>query len=291
MSSMARRWFLRLSAPLPWLLASASLMGVAWPPLYRDPPVIAAQAVGQDWVTLLVAAPVLALARRATARGSALGEVVALGVLGYAAYAYALYAFGTRHNELFLVYVAILSLSVWGLVAGLVEIDAPRLATRAAPRLAWRWIGSYFVVLAALFASLWLAEIVPALLRRQTPATVVAWGTPTNGVHVLDLAFVLPVLLWTGVRLWHHKRDSVVVAGVLLFKIVTLGLAILAMGVFQIRRGQHVDAGLMTIFAVMSVVSIAAAVHFTRAVGWRTQPAGAPRSRRGDGLTAWVTDR
>jgi len=274
---MPQRWFVRLTTALVPLLGGAALVGVAWPRLYRDPDVIAAQAIGQDWVTLVFATPLLAVAGRAARRGSAFGQLVALGVLGYAAYAYALYAFGTRHNELFLVYVAILGMSVWGLIAGLVAIDGRRLAAIAVPRLAWRWLGGFFMALAGLFALIWLSEIIPALVRRETPATVVAWGTPTNGVHVLDLSFVLPILGWTGSRLWRRDRGAVVLAGVLLFKVVTLGIAILAMGAFQAYRDQDVDPGLTAVFAVVTALALATAAQYAWAVGAMKKPTGGLR--------------
>jgi hypothetical protein len=263
----ASTWFLRLGVAVLPLLAIASIAGVAWPGLYRDPDVIAAQAIGQDWVTLLLAVPALAIGLVAARRGSRLARIVALGVLGYAAYAYALYAFGTRHNELFLVYVAILGLSVWGLVAGLAaESAAARLAPRVPPRLAWRWIGGLFIALAVVFAGIWLSEIIPALVRGETPRTVQEWGTPTNGVHVLDLGFVLPILAWTGVRLWRREPAAVVVGGVLLFKVTTLGIAILAMGLMQFLRGQAVDVGLVGVFVVMTALSIVTAAQYARAL-------------------------
>jgi hypothetical protein len=262
--ALARRWFLRLATLLVPLLGFAALVGVTWRGVYRDPEVIASQAVGQDWVTLLLAVPMLAFAVVHAARGSRLAWIAALGVVGYAAYGYALYAFGTRHNELFLVYVAILGASVWALIAGFQAVPPARGDRR--PRLAWRWIGGFFVGIAVVFAAIWLSEIVPALFRRETPATVIEWGTPTNGVHVLDLAFVLPILAWIGTRLWRRDERAVVAGGVLLFKITTLGIAILAMGAMQAVDGQVVDLGLVSVFVAVTTVAIAAAVHYTRAV-------------------------
>jgi hypothetical protein len=264
--STARRWFLILAAIAAPLLAVAALAGVAWDDLYRgDAPSIAAQAIGQDWVTLLLAVPLLAGGLVAARRGSGLGHLIVLGVLAYAAYGYTLYTFGSRHNELFLVYVAILGCAVWGLVAGFAALgrapaDAPR------PRLAWRWIGGYFVACAVAFAAIWLGDIVPALLRREPPPTVIAWDTPTNGVYVLDLAFVLPILAWTGIRLWRRDPGAVPIAGVLLFKVATLGLAILAMGVSEVVRGGAVDAGLVAAFVIVTAVALAATTQYVWAV-------------------------
>lgn len=116
--AIARRWFLGLATLLVPLMGFAALLGVAWPGLYRDSGELVPQLVGQDWVTLALATPVLGLALGRARRGSRLAWIVALGVVGCAAYGHALDAFATRHNELFFVYVAILGASVWALVAG-----------------------------------------------------------------------------------------------------------------------------------------------------------------------------
>jgi hypothetical protein len=266
----SRRFLTLAIAAIP-LLTLAAAAGLAWPGLYRDPASLAPQLQGQDCVTLVVAVPALVAAVLAALRGAVLGPVVSLGVLAYTAYSYALYAFGVRHNEMFLVYVALLGVSVWGIVAGVASTDGRALAAAAARRLAWRRIGGTFVGLAALFAALWLADLVPALVRRETPATVVAWGTPTNAVHVLDLALVLPLLAWTGVRLWRRDVSVVVVTGVLLFKIVTLGLALLAMAALQVGRGQRVEPGLVAVFAAMTAAAMVAAAHYARAVTGRSR--------------------
>jgi hypothetical protein len=262
----ARAWFLRLSVAAIPLLALAAGAGVFVDGLYRrDAATIAAQAVAQDWVTLLLAVPLLIVGVVAARRGSRLGQLLALGVLGYAAYGYLLYSFATRHNELFLVYVAALSVSVWGLVAGFIAISSDARQAQV-PRLAWRWIGGFFVGCAALFSLLWLSQIVPPLLRGETPASVLAWGTPTNGVHVIDLALLLPIVGWTGCRLWGRDRSVIAVAGVLLFKIATLGIAILAMGISQLARGTPFDAGLFVIFVALTALALTALAQYVVAV-------------------------
>ena len=59
---------------------------------------------------------------------------------------------------------------------------------------------------AALFALLWLREIVTDLLARAPSSSASAWRIPTNPVHVLDLAFFLPAAATSGVLLLRHHR-------------------------------------------------------------------------------------
>jgi hypothetical protein len=78
-----------------------------------DAPYFVAQAIGQDFVTLTVALPSLVVAAILAGRGSGGGRLIWLGVLTYLVYTYAIYAFATRFNSLFLVYVALLGCSLY----------------------------------------------------------------------------------------------------------------------------------------------------------------------------------
>ncbi len=268
-----RRQYLRLTAPLVPLLALAASLGVAWDGLYRDNASVVAQAVGQDWVTLVVAVPVLAIARVYLRRGSLVAHLVSLGVVAYAAYSYAIYAFSAQHNSLFLVYVAILGLSVYALVAGALALDRRQVDLVAGAPLAWRPLAALFAASALFFAVAWLGEQGRALVRGELPASVIAFGAPTNPVHVLDLAFVLPLLLIAAVSLWRRQPLGAVLGVVLLFKIDTLVLAILSMALFQWWRGQTLELGLVIAFAIVAVLALAATAQAIVAVRRSTRRA------------------
>jgi len=274
--SVHRRRFLRLTAPLAPLLAVAAALGVGWDGLYRDNPFVVAQAVGQDWVTLLFAVPALLIARARARRGSLVGHLVALGVVGYAAYSYAIYAFASRQNELFLVYVAILGLSVYALIDGVLAIERREVEALGRAPIARRAIAALLGGAAVFFAIAWISEQVAALVRGEVPASVVAFGGPTNPVHVLDLAFVLPLCALAAALLWRARAIGAVLGIVLLFKIDTLALALLSMGAFLWMRGQPVDAGLLIAFGALALLALAASAQVLRALqGSRALPRSA----------------
>jgi hypothetical protein len=59
---------------------------LAWPTAYRDADWIKATWLGNDWITLLVEAPMMWGGRRAAGTGSVRGEFVSLGTVDYAAW-------------------------------------------------------------------------------------------------------------------------------------------------------------------------------------------------------------
>ncbi|MFN2195339.1 MAG: hypothetical protein ACK2UW_04365, partial [Anaerolineales bacterium] len=85
------------------LAAAASAGGILLDGLYRDNRWSASQFIGNDYVTLLVAVPLLTLGLWLAARGSGRGQLVWLGVLHYMLYNYAFYLFGAAFNAFFLV--------------------------------------------------------------------------------------------------------------------------------------------------------------------------------------------
>jgi hypothetical protein len=228
--SSTRIW-LWLSAPIALLLAIAAGSGLFVESLYRDPPSLVAQAVGQDIVTLVVALPALVIGAILASRGSERGRLVWLGVLGYVVYTYLTYAFGIRFNPLFLVYVALLGCSLYSLIGGLATTEFEALKVRFTQRTPLKAVSVFLAVVAILFYFVWLSEAVPAALAGGVPQSVVGDGTPTNVVHVVDMAWLLPGMLLTAVWLWRKRAICYALAGALLTLLALLTLAIVAMAV------------------------------------------------------------
>jgi hypothetical protein len=84
------------------------------------------------------------------------------------------------------------------------------------------------VTVAVLFTVLWLADIGPDMLRGELSSSASAWGVPTNPVHVLDLAFLLPATFATGLALRVGRRWSLVAAPALPVMLALTCLPIIA---------------------------------------------------------------
>ena len=104
-------------------------LGLAVSGLYPEQPWAVAAFRGNDLVTLLVAAPVLAVALVASRRRESSASVLVwLGMLHYGVYNYAYYSFGAAFNSAFLLHVAALVASLGGLLMLATSIDAGRAA-------------------------------------------------------------------------------------------------------------------------------------------------------------------
>ncbi|MCW5805229.1 MAG: hypothetical protein KIT31_22860 [Deltaproteobacteria bacterium] len=203
MQPRSNRFVLHASSAVALLLAAVSVGGLALPSLYaRETAAWRTQAIAQDWFDLLVAAPALLLAARRAGRGSPRSRLVLGGVLLFAIYTLVIYAFAVQLNTLFLIYCAALGLALYAAITLAYTTDATTVRTLRRPRAA----GALLVSVGVAFAGLWLAQLVPAAITGRPPAALAATGLPTNPVHVMDLAFILPLHVLTGVLLLRRRR-------------------------------------------------------------------------------------
>ena len=190
--------------PIAFLLAALSISGIAVPSIYvHETPAWTAQAVGQDWFDLVIAAPWLVACGIGARSGSYRWSILLAGAYAYVIYGLLIYAFAVHFNALFLVYCATLGLASYALI-GLVAALEPHPVPRRAAHVA----GGVLVAIGVLFGALWLVEIVPALVAGTPSQALVETGLFTNPVHVIDLSFVLPAHLLAGVWLWRGHRKG-----------------------------------------------------------------------------------
>lgn len=266
------------AVPRPYVLASlatllltvvATTVGLFVPGFYRDAPSLLPQVYGQDLLTLAVAVPALAVSLYLAVDGSLRGHVVWLGVTGYLLYTYASYAFMTAFNELYLVYVALLWLTLFTFVGGMGRLDAPALK-RAVGDEPVRPYVAFQSLLGVLIALLWLSEVLPATLAGTAPPSVAEAGLVTSVIYSLDLGVVVPAFVLSAYWLRKRRAWGYAFTAVLLVKVATLGGAVLAMAFFMVRDGQPVPTAQIAIFGALTIASAFLLVRFLSVIEPRT---------------------
>lgn len=248
--------WLAFSWPIAALGIAASATGLLWDRVYEDETENwAAQAVAQDAANIPAFLALAAFAALAS-RGSLAAYLAWLGVVAYAAYSYAIYAFAIHFGPLFLVYVAVLGLSTYALAGGAAELGAARVQAAAGPRAPIRPVAWLAIGLGAAFALLWLAETLRAAAAGTEPDALAETGLVTNPVHVLDLALFLPALILGGVLLARRRPLGYVLAPVTLFAAFWLSIAIVAIAVHDGTWG--LAAGI----AVVALAELAVVARF-----------------------------
>lgn len=220
------------------------------------------QEIGQDVVTLILGIPLLIAGAVLTRKGSLRGRLLLTGALGYFLYTYGAMSFLTAFNQLYLVYVALFSLSLFGFILALSGLDPVLVAGQVSDRFPRRAIASYFIIVAAFLSLAWLGLVVPPMLTGQPPAGLES--AITMVIQSLDLGVIVPTSLITAILLLQKRPWGFTLAAVVLLKILSMGTALIAMIINQAREGVAIDTVVSGIFVLISLAGIILAVAALR---------------------------
>lgn len=253
-----------LSGMLAVVALVASAVGVFYPAVFRDSAVTAGNARGTDLVILVVAIPALVIAMALAARGSLRAQIVWLGALGYILYNAIFFAFAVAFNPLFLVYIAVLSLALWSLVALLMALDVATLRAHFTEHLPIRTIALYLILTTALFALTWLRDIIPALVSGSTPVSLGGTKMLTNPIQVVDFAAGFPLTVLAAVWLWQRKAWGYALAGLFLVYGVIEAISVATDQFFGHLSDPTQSAMMTPVFAVIAVIAAVPLVLYFR---------------------------
>lgn len=183
------------------LIIVQALLGVLWPSAYRDPDWIKATWFGNDWITLLIAAPLMWVSGR-QASASTRAELLWLGTVGYSVYNGAFYLFGAALNAFFPLYVITLGVAIVTLTSGLARVGPVAAHREMEIGVRDRVLGGYLIFVACGLSVVWIATWAAyAFAGRPTPVAPEAFKI----VAALDLLWLVPTLAAGGTLLWKHR--------------------------------------------------------------------------------------
>lgn len=235
-----------LVVPLGVVASAAGLL--AYEDLYGAPR-LAAIIRGQDLVTLC-ALPIMAASALTARRGFARGLIVWAGLLGYLLYTYTGAALAYDFNRLFPAYLALFAGSGFALAALVLAVDDEALRARfdgGEPR---RPVAVFLVLMAGALGIGEVAQMAAAVASGETPV-IEGTDAPLNFVFALDLGVVVPLSLLGAAWLGRGAPWGHLLAGVMLVKAATMGLALLSMSWFAARAGVPGD-GLLPLWVVIA---------------------------------------
>lgn len=258
--------WLWLSVPIALLAVTGSVAGILVDSIYsKETENWAAQSVAQD-IANLAAFPALLLLAAMAGRGSLRAYLAWLGVLAFSVYSYAIYAFTIHFGPLFLPHVAVLGLSVYALIGGIVSLDVERVKASFGERAPVRSTAALLLALGSGSSLLWLSGIVPATLAGETPDELLDTGLPANPVHVIDLAVLLPAALLAGALLRSRRSFGFVLAPLVLTAMALLGVTIVTIQAAFAARDLDAVWGVAAGVGVVTVVELLVLARFLRAI-------------------------
>lgn len=202
-----------LSIILAILMAGASLGGLFLANLYRDKnDFIMTAWYRNDLVTLIVALPLFLGALFFNIKGSQRGMLIWLGMLDFIIYNFAFYLFGAAFNWFFPVYVTLFTLATFTIVFGMIEVDIKNIKHNITNRFSFRRVSVFMFLLASILGAAWIGQWINFVLTDKLPQIIDQTGGTNNLVAALDLSFVVPIVLLSGVWLWQRRPWGYVLA-------------------------------------------------------------------------------
>jgi len=216
-----------------------------------------AQSIGQDMVDVALICPILLIFAFKAFHGRPLAKSIWAGTNIYLVYTFAIYTFDVHFNMLFPFYCLSLGLAFYSVVYFLYT-EIP-IATDQKEFLAntHRIIGIYFIVTSILFYILWLSDILTSIWFHILPQSISDAGLPTNPVHVIDLAIILPGMFMTGLFLLRRHPLGLTLAPAMLVFTLLMNLTIAGLTLVMLYRGLKVNwivAAVMGSLAVFNFI-------------------------------------
>jgi hypothetical protein len=240
--------------------------------LYRDNPSFNVPIQrGTDAITLFLFIPLLIVAIILYQGGSLRGQLLLTAMHASFLYNAASLAFGVTYNQLFLVYLAYFSASLFAFLLAVTSIDLRVLASRISPAAPRRGIAILLFVagLGLLFA--WLPDILAGLPQGWN-AGLASYTTMVT--DVLDLGIILPAVFLAGILLLRRSPLGYLLASILTTMLILIGAVITAQTIAQSLAGIHLGMGEFIgkggSFMLLSLIGIWLMLRFFRSISEKT---------------------
>lgn len=220
---------------------------------YWDTVSSAAQMQANDLVTLALGLPLLAISFWLTLRGSLRGRLLMTGTLGFVLYTYITMCFGAAYNKLFLVYVALFSLSLFAFILSMMSFDLKTLPTHFSEKLPRGWIAGLLFFAAAFLSLAWLGRIAATITPDAIP---VLENTTSMFIQAMDLGIVVPLCVLSGILLLRRHAWGYLLASVALMKFLTMGIAVSLMSLNMARVGVPISAVELVVFPAIAAANL-----------------------------------
>jgi hypothetical protein len=253
-----------LSALIAVLASITAAGGLFLNGLYKDNLFVTSAWKGNDLITLLLGVPILVLTVILSRYGSRKALLVWLGILDYMLYSYAFYLFGATFNWFFLLYAALLSLSMFALLFGLTNLDASHISRGANPGMPVKWIAAYMLFVAVGLTLIYVIQSLGFIFTGRVPAIVALTGHPTSIVFALDLTLVVPFLILGGIWLVQRKPWGFILAGIYTVKGPLYTLVLTAGSLWAANAGVEGAGAEAPLWVTLTILGLIACILFYR---------------------------
>jgi hypothetical protein len=190
---------------------------------------------GTNAVTLIIALPLLLIAYITYLRGSINGRIILTGAILPFLYCGASLTFSAAYNNLFLVYTAMLSASLFATITAITSFDLGLLTERVKPGFPYKSIAIFLIASGIVTLLVWMSELLPSLVSGVAPETLGPYTTMYT--HGFDSAIITPTFVIIGKFLLQRKPIGILLAAPLLIFFILVSFYVIGQSVYQYLAG------------------------------------------------------
>jgi len=225
---------------------------------YYDTVSTAAQMQGNDMIALVVGLPLLVISTWMAFRGSLRGRLLLTGTMGFFLYTYMSMSMLTAYNNLFLVYVALFTMSLYAFVLCMLSFDLDELPHHFSDKFPRGWIAGVLFAVGGFLSLAWMGRVVPELLHPAAPAALE--NTTTRVIQAMDLTLIVPLAVLAGILLWRRSSWGYLLASLAILKGLTMSLAVSTMAINMLLKGVPDSLAVMIPFLALTALTMVMAV-------------------------------
>jgi hypothetical protein len=237
---------------------------------YYDTVSSASQTQANDLVTLVLGLPLLVvstwLAFRANPRSGwpLRGRFLLTGTLGFFLYTYLSMSMAAAFNALFPVYVALFSLSLFAFILAMLSFDLAGLPGRFSARMPRGWIAGLMIFAGSFLLLAWMGgRVLPPILQNSVPPLE---NTTTLVIQAMDLGLIVPLAFLGGILLLRCNAWGYLLSTVAVMKLLTMGVAVSAMGINMALNGYPDSPVIVGIFISVTVMNVVLAALLLKSI-------------------------
>ncbi|MCJ7622237.1 MAG: hypothetical protein MUO76_01950 [Anaerolineaceae bacterium] len=215
-----------LSFAIAILIAAASIAGILYPASVYPTDDLFRSFVPNNVVNIFIGLPMLLGSMRLARRGKMLGLLLWPGALFFVLYNFIIYIFAMPLNAVFMLHLALVTMSAYTLIALIATIDGKAVKKRLSGAVPERLAGGILTGFGLLFFLQVIGAIVN-VLTHQTPISETELA-----LHISDF-LISPALVIGGVSLWKRKELGYVTSLGLLFQASMLFIGLIIVLLLQ----------------------------------------------------------
>ena len=213
----------------------------------------AIQAIAQDLITLIIVIPGMIISLFMIRKESFIGRYILTGLFGYMLYTYMSYAFLMFYNDLFLLYVADMTLSFYGFVVSIsILLNTPSVAN-IKEGMPTKGLRIFLILSGIAIFMMWIGRIVPTIGKDVAPDGLD--NCTTLVIQAMDLGIIVPTCFVVAYLLRIKHKLGYILGPVIIVKAVSLVLAVLTMAICMKISDVEVETASFFVFGIMLVAS------------------------------------